>query len=86
MNNKSNITKTERIIAHLQRERQPLQLMLQQGVIVVAHKQLINEGEHPTPEEAFIAIMQDIERQINSITFLEEVYKSHIIKMKNGDK
>jgi len=87
MNNlKANITKTERILAHLKRERQPLQLMLQQGVIIVAHKQLINEGEHPTPEEAFISIMQAMERNVNTLTFLEEVYNSHIINMKKGDK
>lgn len=85
----SNITKTQRIIDHLRRERETLTLIGEQGALVIARKQLpnIKQDENTlSVEESFIAAIQQLDAQVNGILFLEEVFKSHIKIMKETNK
>jgi hypothetical protein len=85
----SNITKTQRVIDHLRREREALTLIGEQGALILARKQLPNTKQDENTlsvEESFIAAIQQFDAQVNGILFLEEVFKSHIKIMKENDK
>lgn len=85
MSNESNIKKTERILQKLSEDKKKATLLGEQGMLVLARKLLPTdkpvEGELSV-EEQFIGIMQSLDQQVQSISFLEEVFSIHLSKMK----
>ena len=85
----ANITKTQRILDTIRMEIKKYQLIGEQGMLIIAReelpKEIVEEGK-PTVEQSFMAILQQIDSQVNNLIFLEEVYKSHIKIMKETNK
>lgn len=85
----SNITKTQRVLDHLKRERENRQLIGDQGSIILARKLLPTEridDNTYSPEEIFISYLTNLDEEVQNIMFLEEVFKSHIKNMHESFK